>query len=83
MANVNLYHLTKFPLVVYCLLKLYEIRQIHPNSIHKNCFKMFLSAHFSTWISRLPFAVNAMLNVNVKAVRSDSTRVEMHFPFPF
>ena len=38
-ANVNLYHKTN----------LYENRQILLNSNYKNCFKLFLSAHFSFW----------------------------------
>jgi len=28
------------------------------------CLKLFLSAHFSTWIWHLPFAINAMLNLS-------------------
>ena len=36
-------------LVVFGSLQLQENRQIHANSIHKNCFKLFLAAHFSFW----------------------------------
>ena len=60
-----------FPFLdVYCLLLLGKSQLFHAIWIHENCFELFLPAIFlfeifSTWISRLPFAVNVTLNLSI------------------
>ena len=58
-------------LTVYCSLQLYKNCYIHANSIGSitivlSCFYLLISHFetFSTGISRLPFAVNAILNLS-------------------
>ena len=65
-ANVNLYHVTKFSnyLSFTVHYNCTKIGKIHANSMHKNCFKLFLSAYFSFWKflnMNLTFAVHACL----------------------
>ena len=48
MAKANLYHVTKFPHYVsftvhYFYTQISSFKQLF---IHKNCFELFLSAHF-------------------------------------
>ena len=60
-----------FPFLdVYCLLLLGKSQLFHAIWIHENCFELFLPAIFlfeifSTWMSRLPFAVNVTLNLSI------------------
>ena len=56
-----------FPLLLFnCSLLL----KFHIIFIHKNCFKLFLSARvldfekYFTWVCRLPFAINVPLNLS-------------------
>ena len=56
-----------FPLLLFnCSLLL----KFHIIFIHKNCFKLFLSARvldfekYLTWVCRLPFAINVTLNLS-------------------
>ena len=48
--------------VYYNFTKIVYSGQFYPQENY--CLKLFLSAHFSTWIWHLPFAVNAMLNLS-------------------
>ena len=67
---MNLYHLTKFPLylsfTVHYNYPVHESQQVYANSIHKNCFKLFLYAHFSFWkFFYLNLTLAAMLNLSI------------------
>ena len=69
---MNLYHETKFPFylpftVHYNYTKIGRFMLILSIRIVLSCFYLFIShfENFSTWISRLPFAVNGMLNVSI------------------
>ena len=74
---------------VYCLLLPPKIKWSHASFIHKNCCGQFFSSHFyfdkfSTWIWRLPFAVNVTLNLSNNRDGSDrispTTRFEFALP---
>ena len=73
-----------FPFLdVYCSLLLQKSELFHASFIHKNCFELFLPAIFfnfeifSTWIWRLPFAVNVTLKLSIVKLL---TRIEYVVP---
>ena len=70
-ANVNMCHVTKFSIylsftVYYIYAKIGRFTPILSITIVLSWFHLLIShfEHFSTWISRLPFGVNAMLNLS-------------------
>ena len=76
-ANVNLRHVTKFSIylsftVYYIYAKIGRFTTILSITIVLSWFYLLIChfEHFSTWISRLPFAVNAMLNLSTNTGKS-------------
>ena len=72
--------------VAYCLLLPLKIKWFHASFIYKNCSGQFLSAYlysnkFSTWIWRLPFAVNVTLNLANNGDGSEKTSPKTQFEF--
>ena len=70
-ANVNLYHVTNFPLTLrftvhYLYLKISSFALVLSIKIGLNCFYLHVVyiEKLSTWIWRLPFAVNGTLNLS-------------------
>ena len=70
-ADVNLYHVTKFspyfPFTLYCFYtKISSFMPVLTIGIVRDCFYLliFYSEKFSTWVWRLPFAVNVNLNLS-------------------
>ena len=70
-ADVNLYHLTKFSpyfsFTLYCFYtKISSFMPVSTIGIVRDCFYLliFYSEKFSTWVWRLPFAVNVNLNLS-------------------
>ena len=70
-ADVNLYHVTKFsPYFPFTLYYFYTKRSsfipVLTIWIFRDCFYLliFYSEKFSTWVWRLPFAVNVNLNLS-------------------
>ena len=69
---MSLCHMTKFSIYLLLTVDHYNYTKMSRFtpilSIMFNCFKLFLFAHFSfcvsTWISHLPIAINAMLNLS-------------------
>ena len=71
-ANVNLHHLSKFSIylsyTVHCnYTKIGKLTSILSIRIVLSCFYLPIShsENFSTWISRYPSALNAMLNLSI------------------
>ena len=70
-ADVNLCHVTEFspyfPFTLYCFYtKISSFMPVLTIGIVRDCFYLliFYSAKFSTWVWRLPFAVNVNLNLS-------------------
>ena len=69
---MNLYHVTKFssyfPFTLYCFYtKISSFMPVLTIGIVRGCFYLliFYSEKFSTWVCRLPFAVNVNLNLSI------------------
>ena len=61
-----------FHLLIVYLTKIGKFTQILSITIALSCFYLLIShlENFSTWISRLPFAVNAVLNLFIVSCRN-------------